>query len=119
GAHGPLSMSFRASVKAPLALLFQLAVLVAVIPPGFRNTPEIARSCRGPIEHVPIGDPVRRQIPVRNPIAARTEHTVECPAGYSEFVARLGGDDVADHRVDRRIDNAGMILRAFDRGGLR
>src|ERR1700686_2875135 len=51
--------------------------LIAVVPPGFGNAAEIARLRRRFAEHVPIGDPVRWLVPVRNPIAAGADQAVE------------------------------------------
>ena len=70
--------------EQPVAYALALARfsrLVAVIPPGFRNAAEITRLCRRTAEHIPIGDPVRGLVPVRNPIAAGADHAIERAAG--------------------------------------
>src|SRR5262249_40478489 len=100
-------------------LLIDRRRLVAIIPPGLRDAARVARFGRGPAEHVPIGEPVRGLVPMRNPIAAGAEHPVEYPAGHRQARAAIGCDDLIDERIDDRIGNAGQILRALHRGGLR
>src|SRR5262245_55200749 len=90
-----------------------------MLPPGLRDTARVARVCREPAEHVPIGEPVRGLVPVRNPIAASAYHSVEYPAGHGQARAAMGCDDLVNERIDDRIGNAGEILRALHRGRLR
>jgi hypothetical protein len=56
---------------------------------------------------------------VRNPIAAGADHSVEYPAGRRQARTAIGFDDLIDERIDDWIGNAGEILRALHRGGLR
>src|SRR5215475_6693064 len=100
-------------------LLIERRRLVTIIPPGLRDAACVARLGRGPTEHVPIGEPVRSLVPVRNPIAARADHSVEYPAGHRQARAAIGCDDLIDERIDDWIGNAGEILRALHCGGLR
>ena len=97
----------------------QLRRLGRIGPPGRRNAPEIARLGGREAEHVPIGDPVRRFVPVRNPVAAGAKDAIERLAGGDELCPRLGGDDGGDQRVDHRVGNPGEILRALGGGRLR
>src|SRR6185437_2937279 len=62
------------AVAAELVLL-QLRRFLGVVPPSVRDTPEIARLGDGEPKCVPIGDPVRRFVPMRNPIAAGAKHS--------------------------------------------
>src|SRR5262249_55308654 len=101
------------------ALLIDCRRLVTIVPPGLRDAARVARLGRGPAKHVPIGEPVGGLVPVRNPIAARADHSVEYPAGHRQARAAIGCDDLVDERIDDRIGNADKILRAPHRGGLR
>src|SRR5262249_15900232 len=56
---------------------------------------------------------------VRNPIAAGADHSVKYSAGHRQARAAIGCDDLVDERIDDWIGNAGEILRALHRGGLR
>src|SRR5262245_5232107 len=100
-------------------LLIERRRLVTTIPPGLRDAARVARFGRGPAKHVPIGEPVRGLVPVRNPIAAAADHPVEYPAGRRQARAAIGCNDRVDERIDDRIGNAGEILRALHRGSLR
>src|SRR5215472_15298921 len=93
--------------------------LVTIIPPGLGDAARVARFGRGPAKHVPIGEPVRGLVPVRNPIAASAYHSVEYPAGHGQARAAIGCDDLVNERIDDRIGNAGEILRALHRSGVR
>src|SRR5256885_1306210 len=67
--------------------------LVAVVPPGLGYSSAIARFCRGSVEHVPIRQPVRSLVPVRDPITAGTDDAVERLAGADQLrTAGCGGD---------------------------
>src|SRR5262245_15340688 len=101
------------------SLLIYLRRRVAIVPPGLGDAACVARFGRGPAEHVPIGEPVRGLVPVRDPIAAAADHSVEHPAGRRQAHAAIGCDDLLDERIDDRIGDAGDILRALHRGGLR
>src|SRR5262249_52765095 len=93
--------------------------LVTIVPPGLRDAARVARFGRGSAKHVPIREPVRGLVPVRNPIAARADHPVEYPAGRRQARAAIGFDDLINERIDDWIGNAGEILRALHCGGLR
>jgi hypothetical protein len=100
-------------------LLIDLRRLFMIVPPGLRDATCVAWFCRWSAEHVPIGEPVRSLVPVRNPIAARADHSVEYPAGHRQARAAIGCDDLVDERIYDWIGNAGEILRALHCGGLR
>src|SRR5262245_63767458 len=100
-------------------LLIDRRRLVAIVPPGLGDAARVARFGRRSAKHVPIGEPVRGLVPVRNPIAAGANHSVEYPAGRRQARAAIGCDDLIDERIDDWIRNAGEILRALHRGGLR
>ena len=92
---GHRSRSVRSSRSADTMRLhavslacFDLGRLVAIVPPGFRHAAGIARLGRRPAEHVPIGDPVRRLVPVRDPVAAGADHPVERAAGGGQLRPR-------------------------------
>ena len=93
--------------------------LVAIVPTGLGNAARVARFCRWPAEHVPIGEPMRGLVPVRNPIAAGADHAVERSTSCRQGSAVISRDDFVDERIDDRIGYAGEILRAPLRGGLR
>src|SRR4249919_3524572 len=90
-----------------------LCRLVRVVPPGFRDAPGEAGLGRGPSENVPIGDPVRRLVPVRYPVPASADHAVEGAASGDEAGPRVGGDDRVDERIDCRVGHAGKVVRAL------
>src|SRR5262249_2511416 len=100
-------------------LLIDRRRLVTIVPPGLRDAARVARFGRGSAKHVPIREPVRGLVPVRNPIAARADHPVEYPAGRRQARAAIGFDDLINERIDDWIGNAGEILRALHCGGLR
>src|SRR5262249_28783901 len=100
-------------------ILIERRRLVTIVPPGLRDAARVARFGPGPTKHVPIGEPVRGLVPVRDPIAAGADHPVEYPAGRRQARAAIGCDDLVDERIDDRIGNAGEILRALYRGRLR
>src|SRR5262249_6349474 len=108
-----------ASRRVRRGLLIDPCRLVAIVPPGFGDAARVARLRRGPTEYVPIGEPVRGLVPVRNPIAASADHSIEYPAGHRQARAAIGCDDLVDKRIDDWIGNAGEILRALHCGGLR
>jgi hypothetical protein len=87
-------------------LLIDLRRLFMIVPPGLRDATCVAWFCRWSAEHVPIGEPVRSLVPVRNPIAARADHSVEYPAGHRQARAAIGCDDLVDERIDDWIGNA-------------
>src|SRR5262245_14977263 len=74
-ARGPTRCPAATGKSALSALEFRR--LVAIVPPSVGGAACVARFCRRPAEHVPIGEPMRGLVPVRNPIAARADHPVE------------------------------------------
>ena len=99
-------------------LLIDLRRLFAIVPPGLGDAARVARFGRRPAEHIPVGQPVRGLVPVRNPIAAGADHPVEHLAGRRQACAAIGCDDLVDELIDNRIGNAGEILRAPQSGSL-
>src|SRR3974390_3093798 len=102
-----------------LAALFQFGRLIAVVPPGIRNAAEIARLRRRAAEHVPKGDPMGGQVPVRDPVAPCADDAVERATGSAELVPRLGADNDVDEGINRRLRDGGERLRAPGCGGSR
>src|SRR3974377_1038467 len=102
-----------------LVALFQFVLLIAVVPPGIRNAAEIPRLRRRAAEHVPEGDPMGGQVPVRDPVAPCADDAVERATGSGEFVPRLGADNDVDEGINRPIGDAGEILCALGCGGSR
>ena len=86
-----------------------------VIPPSFGNGAEITRLRRRTAEHVPIGDPVRGLVPVRNPIPAGSDHPVQGATGSGEGLARRRSDDGLNQSVDRRVGYPGEIVGSLER----
>src|SRR5262245_1529464 len=115
----PAWISILTKLGIGLGLLIERRRLVTIVPPGLRDAARVARFGRGPTKHVPIGQPVRGLVPVWDPIAAGADHPVEYPAGRRQARAAIGCDDLVDERIDDRIGNAGELLRALHRGGLR
>jgi len=123
-AHSCTKFSEQPQVTSPvipqeLAFLFHFHRLVAIVPPGLRNPAEVARLAGRMAEHIPIGDPVRRFVSVRNPVAPGADDAIERLAGGDQLGPRPGGDNNVDQRVHRRIGDAGQILRAPGGGGHR
>src|SRR6188472_311498 len=83
-----------------LSRLLYLGRLLGIVPPRLQHAPSIARFGRGPAERIPIGDPVRRLVPVRDPVAAGADHPVQRPAGDGEFRPGTRRHDLFDQRVD-------------------
>src|SRR5215467_2936694 len=96
-----------------LATLSQLCRLLLVVPPGLGNSPKIARPAGRPAEYVPIRDPVRGLVPVRDPVPACSNDAIECLTGGGEFGTCLGCDNSVNERVHRRISDPCEILRPF------
>src|SRR5262249_60086858 len=59
-----------ASRRVSGGLLIDLRRLFVIVPPGLGDAAPVARFGRRPAEHVPVGEPVRGLVPVRNPIPA-------------------------------------------------
>src|SRR5215218_7502812 len=90
----------------------KLCRLVLIVPPGLRNAAGKSRLFWRKPEHIPIGDAVRRKVPMRYPVAASADHAVERATGDGQFAARVGPDDLLDQRIDYRISDAGAVVRA-------
>src|SRR6266851_6777892 len=65
-------LSGRSILPRPL----DLRRLVAVVPPGLQYAPRVTRFYRRPAELVPIGDPVRGFVPVRDPVAPGADQPI-------------------------------------------
>ena len=84
----PSDNSLRLPRDQNLAPALQFGGLCRIVPPGFRNAAGIFwLALGGTVEHVPIGDPVRRLVPMRNPVAARTGSRGRAPGRRSPFRA--------------------------------
>src|SRR3974390_1371271 len=117
---GPHNYTPPTGDRSPvLAALLQFGRLIAVVPPGVGNAAEIARLRRRAAEHVPKGDPMGGQVPVRDPVAPCADDAGEGATGSGELVPRLGADNDVDEGIDRRIGDAGEILCALGCGGSR
>src|SRR6202522_3835198 len=81
-----------------------------VIPPGFRNTAEIAGLRRRPPEDIPVCDPVRRLVPMGNPVTAGADDAVERTTSGGQRGPGRRGDDGVNQSVDRRIGDAGEVV---------
>src|ERR1041385_6655834 len=91
----------------------ELCCLLLIVPPGLRNAAGKSGLLRRKAEYVPIGDAMRRQIPVRHPVTPGPQDAVECTARDGQFAACLGLKDLLDQRVDYRIGNSSQIERAI------
>src|SRR5262249_58598298 len=72
------------------------------------------QTCALPIwaaEHVPIREPMRVIVPLRDPVTARAHHAVEGPACGRERPAVFRGDYLLDQRIDDRIGDAGKVVQ--------
>src|SRR5215216_4434329 len=98
---------------------FGLRRLLTVVPPGLRYPTRIARLGRRTAEYVPVRAPVRRLVPVRDPITPGTDQSIQRPTRGDEIGPGVGRDDTVDHGVDRRLGDAGEVLRPSQSGGLR
>src|ERR1700719_1720227 len=109
----------RMSPIGSLARLLQLRGLVAIVPPRLRNAAGVAWRRVWVAEHVPVGDRVRGPVPVGYPVLPGAQQTVEGADRDHKFGARVGLDDLVDEAIDRRVGDAGKILRALGcrRGG--
>src|SRR5438445_692780 len=88
--------------------------LLAVLPPGVRDGPGVARLCLRPAEHVPVCEPMGGLVPMRNPIAPAADDPIECLAGRQQSRPAVGCDDTLDQCIDDRIRDAAHILRPLD-----
>src|SRR5436190_21187592 len=108
-------MSACPSSSDILSRLIELCRLLAVIPPGIGDATTIAWLGRRSPEHVPVGDPVRRLVPCRNPIAPSAEYAIERAAGDMQIGAGLRGDDLVEQGIDHGVSDAGHIAGALGR----
>src|SRR3984893_15590414 len=93
--------------------------LAGVIPPGFGNAAKVAWLRGGTAENVPVGDPMGRLVPLRNPVAPGADDAVECPAGGGQLRPGLCGEDGVDQGVDRGFGDAGEGVGTFQTRALR
>ena len=99
----------------PSACLADVRGLLGVEPPRRLEREGIGRLDLRPGEHVPDGDAMHRQVPVRNDVVLGADHAVERQHGGAMRVAVACGEDLVDQRVDgrssdaREIDGAGRI----------
>src|SRR5215218_6419068 len=68
----------------------KLCRLVLIVPPGLRNAARKSRLFWRKPEHIPVGDAVRRQVPMRNPVAAGADHAVKRATRDGQVAARVG-----------------------------
>ena len=80
--------------------------LLAIIPPGFGDTATIARLRRRLAESVPIGEPMRALVPVRDPIAAVADNAIEHFAGGHQRRTTIGSDDLLNQQINKRVGDA-------------
>src|SRR5215475_3401736 len=102
-----------------LSFFFQSCSPFAIVPPGLWNPSEIPGFDGGAVEDVPVGDPMRRFVPMRNPVSSGTDDAIKRLAGGGKFRAGLRGNDHIDKRVHDGVGYAGPILRALCGCGLR
>src|SRR3954452_4281512 len=96
----------------------EFCCLLLIVPPRLRNAAGKSGLLRRRPEYVPIGDAMRRQIPMRYPVTPGAYHPIECTARDRQLAARLGLQDFLNQRVNHRIRNAGEIERAVHLRGL-
>ena len=89
-----------------LAFLLQLRRLVAIVPPGFRNAAEVAWFGGRAAEQIPIGDPVRPFVPVRNPISPGANDAVE---NLADDGGAFGREGVEIDRFENESDVPGGL----------
>src|SRR5947208_4163999 len=87
----------------------EFCCLLLIVPPCLWSAARKTGLFRRKTEHVPVGDTMRRQIPVRYPVAAGADHAVEGAARHGEVSSRLGLKDFFEKRLYHRIRNAGEI----------
>src|ERR1700741_1509700 len=107
GSVAPIAACSAATLPSP----FDSGRLVAVVPPGLRETTTLARFCRGTGVHVPIRTPVVGLVPVRHPGPAGTYDAVERLAGSDQVRPGFGSDNGVDQGVDHGIGDGGEVLR--------
>src|SRR5262245_28323817 len=90
---GIISNRRRTIYAAMSARSLDLARLLAIVPPRLQHAARIARLGGWPREDIPICHPMRRLVPVRNPVAAGADQPVEAAAGGHQFRPSVGRDD--------------------------
>src|SRR3954447_9485564 len=93
-----------------LSGLLYLGRLAGIVPPGFRRAARVAGLGWWTTKGIPIGDPMRRLVPLGNPIAPGADQPVQRTAGDGELGPRLRRDDAFDHGVDRGARHARQVL---------
>ena len=118
--HSPSATSgqrlARTSLTATmLSRPLELRRLVAVVPPGFRDAAGIARLGRRAGRTRPNRRSSATPCTSAEPSSGRRGSRGRARGRRSTSAGRrLGGDDRVDQRVDRRIGDAGEVLRALD-----
>src|SRR5688500_12745885 len=94
---------------------FELCRLVAVMPPVFRSTASVAWFGGWTAKGVPICDPMRCFVPMGDPIASSTDHSIKRPCGGHESRTAIRGNDLFDQSIHHRVRYTGDVLRPFER----
>src|SRR5215469_14012691 len=79
-----------------LSFLFQFGRLIAIVPPCLRDSAEIPGFAGRTIENIPIGDPMRRFVPMRDPVSSGADDAIKRLAGGGKVRAGLGGNNDVD-----------------------
>src|SRR6185312_11963086 len=87
-----------------------LPLLDCIRPPGFGNAAAIARLFRRMREHVPIGEPVGRLVPMRDPIAAGAQYAVKRTASNHQIWAGFCLDYALDQCIHDGVGNPREIM---------
>src|SRR6478752_10507071 len=93
-----------------LSFLSQFGRLIAILPPCLWNSAEIAGFAGRTIENIPIGDPVRRFVPMRDPVSSGADDAIKRLAGGREVRAGLGSNNSVNKCVHRWIGDASPVL---------
>src|SRR4029077_3803759 len=102
----------RVSPTWILAPPLEFRRLLLIVPPCLRNAAGKSGFLWRKAEHVPIGNTMRRQIPMGYPVAPRADHAIERTARRGQLASGFGGENLLDQRIDRWIGDAGAIERA-------
>src|SRR4249920_3902660 len=76
-----------------LSFLFHFGRLIAIVPPCLWNSAEIPGFVGRMIEYVPIGDPVRRFVPMPDPVSSGADDAIKRLAGGRKVRAGLGSNN--------------------------
>src|SRR5689334_22429111 len=87
----------------------EFCCLLLIVPPCLGRAAGKARLLGWEAEHVPVGDAVRRQIPVRYPITAGADDAIEGTAGDGQFGPSFGLKDFSNERTHDRVGDAREI----------